>query len=198
MWFLSWWQWLRIAADKEVTKPRMHCGLVEDLTMTWLTVTVYVWHKWPRICSVIRNHKTVLSLLMICHWVYNKSNTTDGMSPLQNLLCDLLFSIFSFLCSFGDDCSSFYLCSVGHCILCPSSIYVFWLPFWYLQTFTGLHSNCSFCRYWWICWPSLFKPSVPFSPIFNASFWYYGFIVFKYIWILTILTVLVQFKSSQT
>jgi hypothetical protein len=27
------------------------------------------------------------------------------------------------------------LVSFGHCIVCPSSIYDFWLPLWYLQTF---------------------------------------------------------------
>ena len=27
------------------------------------------------------------------------------------------------------------LVSFGHCIVCPSSSYDFWLPFWYLQTF---------------------------------------------------------------
>jgi hypothetical protein len=31
-------------------------------------------------------------------------------------------------------CSSFYPFSFGHCIVCPSSIYGFWLPLWYLQT----------------------------------------------------------------
>jgi len=29
---------IAMIADKEATKPRMHCGLVEDLTMTWLTL----------------------------------------------------------------------------------------------------------------------------------------------------------------
>ena len=40
-------------------------------------------------------------------------------------------------------CLSFYdlrllitsLVSCGHCIACPSTIYGFWLPLWYLQTF---------------------------------------------------------------
>lgn len=40
----------------------------------------------------------------------------------------------------------------------------------YLQTFTRLNSNCSFGWYWWICWPSLFKRSVPFLPFSTASF----------------------------
>ena len=28
-----------------------------------------------------------------------------------------------------------YLVSFGHCVVCPSSMYGFWLPLWYLQTF---------------------------------------------------------------
>ena len=34
-------------------------------------------------------------------------------------------------------CWSFFLLSsfsVGHCVVCPYSIYRFWLPFWYIQT----------------------------------------------------------------
>jgi hypothetical protein len=30
---------------------------------------------------------------------------------------------------------SFFLFSLGHCIFCASSVYGFWLPIWYLQTF---------------------------------------------------------------
>jgi hypothetical protein len=44
--------------------------------MTLLTVTEYLCHKWPPICSVCRNHTTVLSAFMTCHRVCNKSNTT--------------------------------------------------------------------------------------------------------------------------
>ena len=45
-------------------------------TMTWLTVTEYMCHKLPRICSVCRNHSPVLSSFMTCyHRVCNKSNT---------------------------------------------------------------------------------------------------------------------------
>jgi hypothetical protein len=44
------------------------------------------------------------------------------------------YSIFSFMCMF---CRSLfallYLC-FGHCVVWPSSIYAFWLPFWYLET----------------------------------------------------------------
>jgi len=47
-------------------------------TMYCLTVTEYLCHKWPRICSFRRKHNPVLSSFMNYHRVCNKSNTTDG------------------------------------------------------------------------------------------------------------------------
>ena len=35
---------------------------------------------------------------------------------------------------FVDRCLSFCPCSFGHCVVCSSSMYGFWLPLWYLQT----------------------------------------------------------------
>jgi hypothetical protein len=35
---------------------------------------------------------------------------------------------------FVDRCLSFCIFSFGHCAVCSSSIYGFWLPLWYLQT----------------------------------------------------------------
>jgi hypothetical protein len=34
---------------------------------------------------------------------------------------------------FADSCLSFSTFSFGHCVVCSSSIYGFWLPLWYLQ-----------------------------------------------------------------
>ena len=45
-------------------------------TMTWLTVTEYLCHKWPRICSVCLYHYPILSSFLTYHRVCNKSNTT--------------------------------------------------------------------------------------------------------------------------
>jgi hypothetical protein len=39
------------------------------------------------------------------------------------------------LCAcFVDRCLSFCMFSLGHCVICSSSIYGFWLPLWYFQT----------------------------------------------------------------
>jgi Ca2+/Na+ antiporter len=35
---------------------------------------------------------------------------------------------------FVDRCLYCYTFSFGHCVFCSSSIYIFWLPLWYLQT----------------------------------------------------------------
>ena len=35
---------------------------------------------------------------------------------------------------FVDSCFSFCTFSIDHCVVCPSSIYGFWLLLWYLQT----------------------------------------------------------------
>ena len=42
-------------------------------------------------------------------------------------------SLVLYVC-FVDRCLSFCTFSFGHCVVCPSSIYGFWLPLWHLQT----------------------------------------------------------------
>ena len=42
---------------------------------------------------------------------------------------------------FGDRCLSFCTFYFGHCVVCSSSIYGFWLPLWYLQTLLIYQSN---------------------------------------------------------
>ena len=46
--------------------------------MTWLTVTEYCYHKWPRICSVCRNRNPGFSSFMTYHRVCYKSKTTGA------------------------------------------------------------------------------------------------------------------------
>ena len=41
--------------------------------------------------------------------------------------------IYLYVC-FVDRCLSFCTFSFGHCVVCSSSIYGFWLPLWYVQT----------------------------------------------------------------
>jgi len=41
---------------------------------------------------------------------------------------------------FVDRCLSFWTFSFGHCVVCSSSIYRFWLALWYLQTLLSLQN----------------------------------------------------------
>jgi hypothetical protein len=65
------------------------------------------------------------------------------------------------------------VCSFVHCIVCPSSIYSFWLHHWYLQTF----GHCIVCPFWiYAC--GIFKHlaialSVLFgvTPVVSSNIW---------------------------
>ena len=48
---------------------------------------------------------------------------------------------------FVDRGLSFCSFSFGHCVVCSSSIYIFWLPLWYLQTHLAIQSM-SVMRIW--------------------------------------------------
>jgi hypothetical protein len=51
------------------------------------------------------------------------------------------YSIFRFMCMFVDRCLYFCTFSFGHCVVCSSSIYGFWLPLWYRQTLLTTEST---------------------------------------------------------
>ena len=48
---------------------------------------------------------------------------------------------------FVDRCLSFWTFSFGHCVVCPSSIYGFWLSLWYLQTLLCTYILMFLCHY---------------------------------------------------
>jgi hypothetical protein len=52
---------------------------------------------------------------------------------------------------FVDRCLSFCPFSFGHCVVCPSLIYGFWLPLWYLQTLFNYVSLHYRKQEHWIC-----------------------------------------------
>ena len=63
---------------------------------------------------------------------------------LTELMWSWCYSIFSFICVMF--CRSlFVLLSFffGHCVVCSSSIYGFWLPLWHLQTLLTIYVNCN-------------------------------------------------------
>ena len=57
-------------------------------------------------------------------------------------------SLVLYVC-FVDRCLSFCTFSFGHCVVCSSSIYGFWLPLWCLQTLIWLFRNRNYKLYPW-------------------------------------------------
>ena len=109
----------------------------------------YLCHKWPRICSICRNHNQVFSSFMAYHQVWNNNNTTSvthwegtaypsgALEFMHDFQLGSCCSIFSFV----DRCLSLCPFSFGHCIVYLSLIYGFWVPLWYLWF---MASECPF------------------------------------------------------
>ena len=142
-----------VAANKEVTEPRVPFGKVEVITSKccsrhpWLTVMEYLCHKWPPICSTCRKHFLrsfshsrlitgfVTRLTRRVPLVEQELLTLPGhlSSPPVFSGIRVTRSLVLYVC-FVVRCLSFCTFSFGHCVVCSSSIYAFWLPLWYLQT----------------------------------------------------------------
>ena len=90
-------------------------------------------------------------------------------SPLLSGVC-VIRSLVLYVC-FVDRCLSFCSFSFGHCVVCSSSIYWFWLPLWYLQTLLVL----LFFFFWPLC--SLFFFDLL---ILITSLWYVQTLLFTY------------------
>ena len=128
---------------------------------------------WPLCClSFLDLHLLIASLVSFGHCVVCPSSIYSFWLPLWYLLAIVLFVLPRFTpsdCLFGIFwplyCLSFLdlqlliasLVSCGHCVVCPSSIYSFWLPLWYLVAivlsvllrFTA--SDCLFGILWPLC-----------------------------------------------
>jgi len=73
-------------------------------------------------------------------------------SPTRFLVGFVLLDRSLVLCvCFVDRCLSFCTFSFGHCFVCSSSIYRFWLPLWYIQTlFTwNIYRKLENSEYFW-------------------------------------------------
>ena len=96
-------------------------------------------------------------------------------------------SIFSFLCSvFVDHCLSCCPLSIGHCIVCPSSFYGFWLPLWYLLVIlvTPLVSSVYPFGIFWLPWLPLWYLLVTLvTPFVSSGYPGYPFGIFWLSWL---------------
>jgi hypothetical protein len=104
---------------------------------TWL-INNYIKSKKVRYgftkCFFVYQHRQVLAtvdLIILRIWPSNNNCLNVPISINNNKRNKFVYKF----CSF----------SFGHCVVCPSSIYVFWLPLWYLDTLLStkqyLHSN---------------------------------------------------------
>ena len=96
-----------------------------------------IWCMLLRIhCFVVRTFKQLYTKV-VWHLHLHVHGTTIVLEHLSSHptfsgVCITRFLVL-YVC-FVDRCLSFCTFSFGHCFVCSSSIYGFWLPLWYLQT----------------------------------------------------------------
>ena len=107
-------------------------------------------------CALANYHRDVTRLTRRVSLVEQKLLTLQEhpSSPLVFSGVRVTRSLVLYVC-FVDRCLSLCTFSFGHCVVCSSSIYGFWLPLWYLQTLLLVISN------------QHISPDVYFSTIFQ-------------------------------
>ena len=117
--------------------------------MTWLTVTEYLCHKWLRICSTCRKRFPVLSFSwLITGFVTRVTRRVVPQVDVELLTipehlstlpvyCGVRFARSLVFCVVF--CRSlFVLFLFGHCGVCTSLSYGFWMSLWHLQALLNI------------------------------------------------------------
>jgi hypothetical protein len=113
--------------------------------MTWLTTMEYMCYKWPRYVPLVVNtsrsfrHSWLITRFVIrltrqvplveqerTAYPSGAPEFTLGFSGVR-VIRSVVLGVY-----FVDRCLSFW--SFGHCVVCSSLNYGFWLSLWYLQT----------------------------------------------------------------
>ena len=111
-----------------ILSQRINCLCVFTNTVETNNIFCFV-DRCLSFCTFPFGHRVVCSSSIYGFWL--------PLWYLQTLLeveVREYYSIYSFMCMF---CRSLFVLlsfSFGHCVVCSSSIYGFWLPLWYLQT----------------------------------------------------------------
>ena len=124
-----------------------HFDKIMVVTMTWLAITEYLCYKWPRICFfvaiTIRSfpHSWLITGFVtivtrrVPHVEQEVNNIQAHMSSTPYLGGVRIARPCGFYVMFYTSFLSVCPCSFCHCIICPSSIYGFWLSLWYFDIF---------------------------------------------------------------
>jgi hypothetical protein len=141
-----------ISSNKEATEPRAPLGTVEVITLKVLRSLP--WLGWPLWNNCVTNDNGYVPLVLSTSrsfphsWLitgfvttHNTTGATSGAGTAYSSGASEFTPCFSgvrvaqslVLCvCFVERSLSFCTFSFGHCVICSSSIYGFWVPLWYL------------------------------------------------------------------
>ena len=143
-----------VATNKEATEPRVPLCYVEVITskvlrspprLGWPLWIICVTYDHGYVPLVVNTSRSSPRSWLITGFVTRLTRHVSLVEPELFTLPEHLNSppvcsgvrvtrsIVLYVC-FVNRCLFFCTFSFGHCVVCSSSIYRFWLPLWYLQT----------------------------------------------------------------
>ena len=140
----------------------VHTLLLNTLVMIYfISVIFFTWilinYFYGTVSNITTNdHRYILFLVITIRTFPHSWHINRYVTRLTRLVAtsgtgtDYLSRVPEFTHKWSSCCSTFsFLCSIlkiivrsfvfRHCIVYPSSIYILWLPIWYLQTFYAFH-----------------------------------------------------------
>jgi hypothetical protein len=122
-----------------------HGSYWTKFSITWLTATEYLNHKWPRVCFIYRNHNPTLSSFMTYHLVCSKSNTMYATSGTGT----------AYHSGAPDSMPVRVARSLVYCVVHCISLFVPFPLVIALSVFPFTASDCPFAIFWSLCYLSL-------------------------------------------
>ena len=107
-----------------------HCNVCPSIYCFWLPLWYLQTCVMVMIGQIVHHH--VLYTNKMLYWLQRNFDRCHWVPPVVSGVRGT-WSLVLYVC-FVDHCWSFCPFSFGHCVVCPSSIYGFRLPCWYLQT----------------------------------------------------------------
>jgi len=116
---------------------QMYTCIIDDHGYTcipFLLVTILSFYAFSWLITCLQHDQQDECRIRSKDWVSFRNTWVLQQFFMWFRLHNLVFCIMLCVC-FVNPCLYFCTFSVGHCVVCSSSIYYIWLHLWYLQTF---------------------------------------------------------------
>jgi hypothetical protein len=157
----SYFLYVKLKSSLRKFYGRRHYDLVDRYGVSVSQMTTYSWLITGFVARLTRRVSLVEQELLTLSGHLSSPPGFSGVRVTRSLVL--------YVC-FVDRCLSFCTFSFGHCVVCSSSIYRFWLPLWYLQTLLITNNLAYYAS-------SIFRNLTKEGATIYVAFWIYCLIL---------------------